>query len=87
MPGKGKPMAWTANGPKPPCGKDCPDRKPGCAADCGKWKAYVAERNANYEKRKTECMNGDYSEAGKRSFRQREQTNKRKWKRRGGGYD
>lgn len=27
----------------------CPDRKENCAADCERWKAYEAERNAAYE--------------------------------------
>lgn len=53
MPGKGKNFnPQGANfGPKPPCGKNCPDRKAGCAVTCEKWRAYIEERNAYYEKR------------------------------------
>ena len=60
MPGKGKSFnPKAANlGPKPPCGKDCPDRKAGCAINCEKWKAYLVERNANYEKRREDFENG-----------------------------
>ena len=36
---------------KQPCERDCPDRKAGCGATCEKWKAYVEERNAQYEER------------------------------------
>ena len=35
--------------PKAPCGRDCPDRKPGCGAVCEKWKQYEAERDAWYK--------------------------------------
>lgn len=50
MPGKGKPFNpnYVPNGPKPPCGRDCPDRKTGCAVKCEKWRAYLEERNAWY---------------------------------------
>ena len=34
-----------------PCPRDCPDRKPGCGANCEKWQQYVAARNAAYEAR------------------------------------
>ena len=56
MPGKGKNFNPNGvnTGPKPPCGKDCPDRKAGCLVNCQKWHDYVAERNANYEKRLAE---------------------------------
>lgn len=40
------------DGPVPPCGKKCPDRYAGCAVTCERWKAYLEERNANYELRK-----------------------------------
>lgn len=36
---------------KPPCGKDCPDRAVGCAADCSKWSEYVRERDKEYKAR------------------------------------
>ena len=51
MAGKGKVFEGGVNGPKPPCGKNCPDRKAGCACNCEKWAAYLAERNAEYERR------------------------------------
>ena len=59
MPGKGKNFnpQGVIFGLKPPCGKNCPDRKTGCAVNCEKWKAYLAERNANYEKRRKEAEN------------------------------
>lgn len=37
--------------PRPPCGKDCADRKPGCGVTCEKWIAYVEKRNAVYKER------------------------------------
>lgn len=46
-----------SSGPKPPCGKDCAERKAGCSVTCEKWKAYLAERNANYERRRREAEN------------------------------
>lgn len=39
------------NMPKPPCGKDCPDRKAACSANCEKWAQYVKKRNAAYAER------------------------------------
>ena len=62
MPGKGKNFNQQAAnlGPKPPCGKNCPDRKTGCAVNCEKWKAYLAERNANYEKRLEDAENNTF---------------------------
>lgn len=42
---------YKSEGPKPPCGRDCPDRKAGCAIDCEKWAAYVVERNKVYAAR------------------------------------
>ena len=39
------------DGPKPPCGKNCPDRAPGCSVTCEQWLDYVKERNENYKKR------------------------------------
>ena len=58
MPGKGKAFSlYGTNGPKPPCGKECPDRKAGCAVTCVKWRAYLKERNAFYEKRREEAEN------------------------------
>lgn len=60
MPGKGKNFNpyGVIFGPKPPCGKDCPERKAGCAVSCEKWRAYVKERNENYENRREEAENG-----------------------------
>lgn len=37
---------------KPPCGKDCPHRTPGCHSTCEAWGQYEKERNAAYEQRK-----------------------------------
>lgn len=42
---------YKSEGPKPPCVKDCPGRKAGCAIDCEKWAAYVVERDKTYKKR------------------------------------
>ena len=33
---------------------DCPDRKPGCGANCEKWAEYVKLRDAEYERRHRE---------------------------------
>lgn len=41
-------------GPKPPCGKKCPDRAAGCSVTCAKWRAYIKERNEHYEHRRKE---------------------------------
>ena len=30
---------------------DCPERYPGCGADCPKWAAYVVKRDAEYIQR------------------------------------
>lgn len=66
MAGKGKNFnpQGVLLGPKPPCGKagECTDRKPGCAINCEKWAAYVAERNANYAKRLKDGENNSQSE-------------------------
>ena len=42
------------DGPKPPCGKDCAERQPGCAANCEKWREYAIERNNLYAERLAE---------------------------------
>lgn len=42
---------YKSEGPKPPCGRECPNRKAGCAIDCEKWAAYVVERDKTYKKR------------------------------------
>lgn len=52
---------------KHPCDPDCPDRKAGCAAICEKWKAYVAKRNEEYERRLTEGENDRATAASKRA--------------------
>lgn len=50
MAGKGKNFnpQGAIFGPKPPCGKECAERKAGCAVKCEKWRAYLEERNAWY---------------------------------------
>lgn len=52
-----------------PCVKDCQDRGPGCGASCEKWKAYVAKRNEEYQKRAVESENGRATAASKRASR------------------
>ena len=71
------------DGPKPPCGKDCPDRSPGCAVTCEKWLAYVKERNENYKKRlkvktATEPTDMGIKAAAKRSSRNSDFMKKRR---------
>lgn len=61
-----KKRTFTRNGLKPPCEKDCPDRKAGCAKDCGKWKEYEAKRNAEYEKRVKQFNAATVTAAAKR---------------------
>ena len=46
---------FTRSSLKHPCKKDCPDRKPGCGAECAKWKEYVEKRNAMYAERLAEA--------------------------------
>lgn len=36
--------------------KSCPDRHCGCAIKCERWAAYVAERDAEYERRYIENL-------------------------------
>lgn len=50
-----------------PCEKDCPDRKAGCAAICGKWKAYVAKRNEEYARNVAESEKDRATAASKRA--------------------
>lgn len=56
MAGKGKNFnpQGAIFGPKPPCGKDCAERNAGCSVTCEKWRAYIVERNAYYEKKNAE---------------------------------
>lgn len=63
--------AYGTDGPKPPCGKDCPDRSPGCAVTCQRWLDYVAERNANYKARRQRCDGAVATEAGRRAIERR----------------
>ena len=49
----------------PPCGRDCPDRKVGCASSCQRWKEYTEKRNARYAERLRE------NDAKARTARQR----------------
>lgn len=50
-----------------PCVKDCPDRKAGCAAECEKWKAYVAKRNEEYARNVAEGEKDRATAASKRA--------------------
>lgn len=59
------------DGPTPPCGKKCPDRTAGCAVSCEKWRAYVAERNANYARRVKEFSSKGLTEASVRKLHNR----------------
>lgn len=61
-----KKRTFTRNGLKPPCEKDCPDRKPGCGADCAAWKSYIEKRNAEYANRKRLFDEATATAAGKR---------------------
>ena len=36
---------------KQPCGRNCPDRKCGCAVTCPKWAAWVDYRSKSYEEK------------------------------------
>lgn len=58
---------YERRGRNQPCAKDCPDRGPGCGANCEKWKAYVAKRNEEYERRLTEGENDRATAASKRA--------------------
>lgn len=42
---------FSFRGPRPPCGKNCPDRQAKCHVTCERWLAYVEERNTNYKNR------------------------------------
>lgn len=53
---------------------DCPRRCAGCAVDCPDWAKYVAERDAEYQKRKDEMglravINDSYSRRKTRYFK------------------
>lgn len=48
--------AFNADGPRPPCGKNCPDRAVGCSLVCERWKAYLEARNANYAERQKKTL-------------------------------
>ena len=63
--GNGK-RTFTRNGLKPPCEKDCPDRKAGCGATCASWKEYEAKRNAEYKRREALFNQATATAAGKR---------------------
>lgn len=52
-----------------PCAKDCPGRGTGCGASCEKWKAYVAKRNEEYQRRAVESEKGRATAASKRASR------------------
>lgn len=39
-----------------PTKTDCPERKPGCGANCPKWAKYVEERNQLYKERNLESV-------------------------------
>lgn len=39
---------------------DCPDRRPGCAANCKRWKQYTEKREEMYRQRKTDYDLGIY---------------------------
>lgn len=52
-----------------PCVKDCPDRRAGCAAECEKWKAYVAKRNEEYARNVAEGEKDRATAASKRASR------------------
>jgi hypothetical protein len=64
-----KKRTFTRNGLKQPCEQECPDRKPGCGASCEKWKAYVAKRNEEYQRRAVESEKGRATAASKRASR------------------
>lgn len=62
-----KKRTFTRNGLKQPCEQECPDRKAGCAAICGKWKAYVAKRNEEYARNVAEGEKDRATAASKRA--------------------
>lgn len=72
---KGLFAAANAHAPKPPCGKECSDRKAGCAISCKKWAAYLRKREAFYEARRQEselnCKTAGRRIAASRSIRQK----------------
>lgn len=41
---------------KPPCQRDCPNRKPGCAVNCPKWAEYARWRDGDYVRRLRESQ-------------------------------
>lgn len=42
-------MTVKRGGPQAPCGRDCPRRKGGCAADCDEWKEYEQKKREYHE--------------------------------------
>ena len=63
--------SFNVDGPKPPCGKSCPDRAAGCSVTCEKWRAYLEERNANYAERKKKIIRHSLTAASERSMANR----------------
>lgn len=63
-------MSWFGriNNPSP-CGKDCKERKEGCAINCERWAAYKAEKMAEYEKNAERARNDRYTPAKDRNIR------------------
>lgn len=55
------------NGLENPCGRDCADRKAGCAIDCPKWREYVEKRNEVYKARVERGEGGQLTDARKRA--------------------
>ena len=55
------------NGLENPCGKDCPNRKAGCAIKCPEWLEYVAKRNEVYKARVERGEGGQLTDARKRA--------------------
>lgn len=47
------------NGLRQPCAKDCPDRKPGCVADCERWQAYIEQREEMYRQKRMDTITND----------------------------
>lgn len=63
-----------ARKPLPPCVKDCPNRKVGCAAGCETWAAYEEDRNEFYHSKLQDF------EAERLSAAERRRVNHKAWK-------
>ena len=67
--------------PKPPCGKDCPERSVGCHINCEKYLSYRAEIDAKRPELYANTDADDYTRRVKWRIAQRRTPNiRRYWK-------